>query len=134
MNLSRYGPLFRTNIFGSKTVVSTDPDVIHQIFRQENTSFELGYPDIFVKVFGKDNLFLKEVFIHKYLQKITMQILGSEGLKQTMLGNMDKATRDHIRSIASQGSFNVRKEVENVSLHIFIFVFTNFSSYQENLP
>ncbi|CAE5964575.1 unnamed protein product [Arabidopsis arenosa] len=110
----RYGLLFRTNIFGSKTVVSTDPDVINQIFRQENTSFGLGYPDILVKVFGKDNLFLKEVFIHKYLQKITMQIIGSEGLKQTMIGNMDKATRGHFRSKASQGSFNVRKEVENL--------------------
>ncbi|KAG7590589.1 Cytochrome P450 [Arabidopsis suecica] len=110
----RYGLLFRTNIFGSKTVVSADPDVINQIFRQENTSFGLGYPDILVKVFGKDNLFLKEVFIHKYLQKVTMQIIGSEGLKQTMIGNMDKATRDHFRLKASQRSFNVRKEVENL--------------------
>ncbi|XP_020865762.1 cytochrome P450 708A2 [Arabidopsis lyrata subsp. lyrata] len=110
----RYGLLFRTNIFGSKTVVSADPDVINQIFRQENTSFGLGYPDILVKVFGKDNLFLKEVFIHKYLHKVTMQIIGSEGLKQTMIGNMDKATRDHFRLKASQGSFNVRKEVENL--------------------
>lgn len=120
MNPSRYGPLFRTNIFGSKTVVSTDPDANFQIFRQENTSFEQGYPEILVAVFGKDNLFLNGLDMHKYLKTITMQLVGSEGLKRTMIGNMDKAIHDHLRLKASQGSFDVRKEVESVSLDIFI--------------
>ncbi|KAL0733779.1 hypothetical protein Bca4012_009989 [Brassica carinata] len=114
MNPSRYGPLFRTNIFGSKTVVSTDPDANFQIFRQENTSFEQGYPEILVAVFGKDNLFLNGLDMHKYLKTITMQLVGSEGLKRTMIGNMDKAIHDHLRLKASQGSFDVRKEVESL--------------------
>lgn len=113
-------------------MVSTDPDVNLQIFRQENTFFELGYPDIFLKVFGKDNLFLKEENI-KYLKKITMQIIGAEGLKQTMIRTMDKATRDLFRLKASQGSFDVRKEVDHVSLLlIFMCPFTSFSSIQIN--
>ncbi|CAA7045213.1 unnamed protein product [Microthlaspi erraticum] len=112
----RYGPLFRTNILGSKTVISTDPDVNLQIFRQENTCFEPGYPDIFFKVFGKDNLFMKEVTFHKYLQKITTELIGSEGLKRTMIGVMDRAIRDHFLLKASQGSFDVRKEVDNLVL------------------
>lgn len=120
MNFSRYGPLFRTSIFGSKTVVSTDPDVNFNIFREESTSFEAGYPDIFVKVFGKDNLFLQGVNVHKYLKKLTMQLIGPETLKQTMIGYIDKAIHDHFRLKASQGSFDVRKGVEDVSLHIFI--------------
>ncbi|CDY16450.1 BnaA08g03170D [Brassica napus] len=45
----RYGPLFRTNILGSRTVISTDTDVIFEIFRQENQSFVQSYPDVFVK-------------------------------------------------------------------------------------
>ncbi|CAA7045207.1 unnamed protein product [Microthlaspi erraticum] len=112
----RYGPLFRTNILGSKTVISTDPDVNFQIFRQENTCFEIGYPDIFFKVFGKDNLFGKDVNIHKYLQKITTGFIGSEGLKRTMIGVMDRAVRDHFILKASQGSFDVRKEVDSLVL------------------
>uniref|UniRef100_A0A1J3JFB5 Cytochrome P450 708A2 n=2 Tax=Noccaea caerulescens TaxID=107243 RepID=A0A1J3JFB5_NOCCA len=112
----RYGPLFRTNIFGSKTVISTDPDVNFQIFRQENTCFEIGYPDIFSKVYGKDNLFFKDLNIHKYIKKVTMDLIGPEGLKRTMIGIMDKAIRDHFISKASQGSFDVMKEVHSLVL------------------
>lgn len=116
MNVSRYGPLFRTNILGSKTVISTDPDVNFQIFRQENTCFESGYPDMFYKVFGRDNLFMDAVSLHKYVQKIATELLGTEGLKRTMIGVMDRAIRDHFILKASQGrSFDVRKEVDSVS-------------------
>ncbi|CAH8337099.1 unnamed protein product [Eruca vesicaria subsp. sativa] len=67
--MQRYGSLFRTNIMGSKTVISTDSDVIFEIFRQENESFELSYPDVFVRVLGKDNLFFKTGNIHKHIKK-----------------------------------------------------------------
>uniref|UniRef100_A0A1J3GBD9 Cytochrome P450 708A2 n=1 Tax=Noccaea caerulescens TaxID=107243 RepID=A0A1J3GBD9_NOCCA len=114
--MTRYGPLFRTNILGSKTVISTDPDVNFQIFRQENTCFESGYPDIFYKVFGRDTLFMDAVNLHKYVKKISTEILGTEGLKRTMIGVMDRAIRDHFTSKASQGSFDVRKEVTSLVL------------------
>lgn len=129
MSVSRYGPLFRTNIFGSKTVISTDPDVNFQIFRQENTSFETGYPDIFSKVYGKDNLFFKDLNVHKYIKKVTMDLIGSEGLKRTMIGIMDKAIRDHFISKASQGSFDVMKEVNSViksTYRLYLSIYTDY--------
>ncbi|CAN8257965.1 unnamed protein product [Cochlearia groenlandica] len=110
----RYGPLFRTNILGSKMVISTDADVIYEIFRQENKSFVLSYPDIFVKAFGKDNLFLKEGDIHKHIKQITMHLLGSEGLKQNMVGIMNQAIREHLRCKSSQGTFNFRDAVSSL--------------------
>ncbi|KAF8092006.1 hypothetical protein N665_0428s0016 [Sinapis alba] len=64
MIISTYGSLFQTNIM--------DSDVIFEIFRQENQSFEHSYPDLFVKVLGKDNLFFKTGDIHKHIKKTTM--------------------------------------------------------------
>ncbi|CAN8303538.1 unnamed protein product [Cochlearia groenlandica] len=109
----KYGPMFRTNILGSKTVVSLEQDVNFHVFH-ENESFKPGYPEMFTKVFGKDNLFDKDVDIHKYLKKVTMELLSSEGLKRTMLGIMDKATRENLKSLASNGSFDVMKEINNL--------------------
>lgn len=106
--------MFRTNIFGSKTVFSTDPDVILEIFRQENKTFGLSYPDMFVKVLGKDNLFFKLGTIHKHIKQITLHLLGVEGLKQKIIRNMDQEIRNHLRLKASEGKFEVRDTVTNV--------------------
>lgn len=103
---------------GSKTVISTDSDVIFEIFRQENQSFVLSYPDIFVKVIGKDNLFFKAGNIHKHIKKTTMHLIGSEGLKRKMIGNMNQVTREHLRWKASEGTFDLKDAVSSVSLHI----------------
>ncbi|CAH8384898.1 unnamed protein product [Eruca vesicaria subsp. sativa] len=110
----RYGPLFRTNILGSRTVISTDADVIFEIFRQENQSFVQSYPDVFVKVLGKDNVFFKTGDIHKHIKHTTMHLIGSEGLKRRMIGFMNQTTREHLRWKASQGAFNLRHAVSTL--------------------
>ncbi|KAJ0233382.1 hypothetical protein HA466_0283460 [Hirschfeldia incana] len=110
----RYGPLFRTNILGSRTVISTDADVIFEIFRQENQSFVQAYPDVFVKVLGKDNVFFKTGDAHKNIKHTTMHLIGSEGLKRKMIGLMNRTTREHLRWKASQGAFNLRHAVSTL--------------------
>nr|QWK52408.1 cytochrome P450 708A3-1 [Isatis tinctoria] len=110
----RYGSLFRTNIMGSKTVIATDADVIFEIFRQENKSFVLSYPDVFVRVLGKDNLFFKTGNIHNHIKKTTMHLIGSVGLKRKMIESMNQATREHLRQKASEGTFDLRDAVSSL--------------------
>ncbi|CAF2277781.1 unnamed protein product [Brassica rapa] len=112
--MQRYGSLFRSNIMGSKTVISTDSDVIFEIFRQENQSFELSYPDVFVRVFGKDNLFFQTGNIHKHIKKSTMQLIGSEGLKRKMIQSMNQATREQLKWKANEGTFDLRDAVSSL--------------------
>lgn len=131
MNVSRYGPLFRTNILGSRTVISTDADVIYEIFRQENQSFVQSYPDIFVKVLGKDNVFFKRGDIHKHIKHATMHLIGSEGLKRKLIGFMNRTTREHFKLKASQGgAFNLRHAASDVS---YFFSFNQFQFLNLNI-
>ncbi|VVB13291.1 unnamed protein product [Arabis nemorensis] len=104
----RYGPLFRTNILGVKTVVSTDMDVNMEILRQENKSFNLSYPDGLVKPLGKDSLFFKTGNIHKHIKQISMRLLGSENLKRKIIKDMDRVTREHLSLKANKGIFEIR--------------------------
>ncbi|CAD5324890.1 unnamed protein product [Arabidopsis thaliana] len=110
----RYGPLFRTNILGVKTVVSTDMDVNMEILRQENTSFILSYPDVLAKPLGKDSLFFKIGNIHKHIKQITLHLLSSQTLKRKILKDMDLVTREHLSSKAGKGSFDVKDAVSNL--------------------
>jgi cytochrome P450 len=110
----RYGPLFRTNILGVKTVVSTDKDVNMEILRQENKSFILSYPDGLMKPLGKDSLFLKIGNIHKHIKQITLHLLSSEGLKRKILKDMDRVTREHLSSKAKTGRLDVKDAVSKL--------------------
>nr|UAK14947.1 cytochrome P450 708A13 [Iberis amara] len=110
----QYGPLFRTNIFGSKTVVLTEPDVVYEVFRQENKSFVFNYPDALVKPFGVDKLLHKHGNFHKHIKHIILQLLGSETLKQKLIVDMNRVTCESLRSKATQGTFDVKDAVESL--------------------
>lgn len=120
--------MFRTNILGVKTVISTDMDVNMEILRQENESFIFSYPDGLVKPLGKDSMFFKTGNIHKNIKQISLLLLGSENLKQRILKDMDHVTREHLSLKAGQGSFNVRAAVSSVLLSFFehLLVFDQF--------
>lgn len=107
--------MFRTNILGVKTVVSTDMDVNMDILRHENKFFSLSYPDGLVKPLGKDSLFFKTGNIHKHIKHISMRLLGSENLKQKIIKDMDRVTQEHISLKANQERFDVKDAVSSVT-------------------
>ncbi|EOA23945.1 hypothetical protein CARUB_v10017161mg [Capsella rubella] len=112
--MSRYGPIFRTNVFGSNTVVVTDPDVMMEVFRQENTAFVFSLPDAFAKVLGRDDAIANHGKPHKHFKQITLNFFGPDGLKKKLLGNMDRGTYEGLKSKASSGSFDIKEAAERL--------------------
>ncbi|KAF8081926.1 hypothetical protein N665_0856s0015 [Sinapis alba] len=110
----RYGPLFRTNILGVRTVVSTDMDVNMDILRHGNEYFSLSYPDCLTKTLGKDSLFFKTGNIHKHIKHISMRLLGSENLKRKIIKDMDRVTQEHLSLKANQERFDVKDAVSRL--------------------
>ncbi|CAH8255736.1 unnamed protein product [Arabidopsis lyrata] len=103
------GSLFRTSILGSKTIVSTDPEVNFEILKQDNRGFIMSYPEALVRIFGKDNLFFKQgKDFHRYMRQIALQLLGPERLKQRFIQQIDIATREHLKSVSFQGVLDVK--------------------------
>ncbi|EOA24029.1 hypothetical protein CARUB_v10017243mg [Capsella rubella] len=109
----RYGSLFKTNIFGSNTVVVTDHDVMYEILKQENKAFMFSLPDGFFKVFGKDKELVDHGKTHKHVKQITLNFLGTEGLKWKLIKDMDRATGEDLKSKATLGSLDIKETVSN---------------------
>ncbi|KAJ4911651.1 Cytochrome P450 superfamily protein [Raphanus sativus] len=129
----RNGPLFRTNILGVKTVVSTDMDVNLDILRHENKYFSLGYPDGLTKPLGKDSLFFKTGNIHKHIKHISMRLLGSENLKRKIIKDMDRITQEHLSLKANQERFDVKDAVSSlITSHLTPKVISNLKSETES--
>ncbi|KAL1221469.1 Cytochrome [Cardamine amara subsp. amara] len=103
------GSLIRTNILGSKTIVSIDPEVNFEILKQDNMCFIMSYPEALVRIFGKDNLFFKQgKDFHRYMRQIALQLLSPECLKQRFIHKIDLATREHLKSDSFQGVLDVK--------------------------
>uniref|UniRef100_A0A1J3EZL1 Cytochrome P450 87A3 n=2 Tax=Noccaea caerulescens TaxID=107243 RepID=A0A1J3EZL1_NOCCA len=110
----RYGPLFRTRIYGLKAVFSTDMDVNWKILQEENKSFVSSYEDTIAKTLGDNNMLVQRGGFHKHIKQISLGFLGPEGLKRMIIGDMDRITKEHLISKASQGSFDVQTAFSNL--------------------
>ncbi|EOA24028.1 hypothetical protein CARUB_v10017243mg [Capsella rubella] len=131
----RYGSLFKTNIFGSNTVVVTDHDVMYEILKQENKAFMFSLPDGFFKVFGKDKELVDHGKTHKHVKQITLNFLGTEGLKWKLIKDMDRATGEDLKSKATLGSLDIKETVSNLIIkHLTPKLISNLKSEaEENL-
>ncbi|EOA36909.1 hypothetical protein CARUB_v10011464mg, partial [Capsella rubella] len=122
--MSKYGgSLFRTNILGSKTIVSSDPEVNFEILKQDNRCFIMSYPEAIVRIFGKDNLFFKQGNdFHRYMRQIALQLLGPEILKQRFIQKIDQETREHLKSVvvSFQGVLDIKDTVGRLILEQMI--------------
>ncbi|XP_022757215.1 cytochrome P450 87A3-like [Durio zibethinus] len=107
--MQRYGPVFRTSLVGRKVIVSTDPEINHEIFQQENKSFLIWYTKTFIEVFGQQSLVAHHGMVHKYLKNLILQLVSPENLKGKLLYEIDKATRKHLNSWASLGTIDVKE-------------------------
>ncbi|KAJ4821908.1 hypothetical protein Tsubulata_032196 [Turnera subulata] len=92
--ITRFGPIFRTNILGRPVVVSTDPEFNNRIFCGEGKMVEIFFTDTFndlLGIGGKDSKMGGSGAVHKYIRTLALTHFGTERLKAglfTEIGNM----------------------------------------------
>ncbi|KAF9597772.1 hypothetical protein IFM89_021857 [Coptis chinensis] len=133
--MTRYGPLFKTNLVGWPVVVSTDPEFSHFIFQQEGNSVELWYLDSFMKLIGQQSLTSNTGAIHKYLRNMIMDHFGPEEQKEKLLSYMENMARENLSIWAEQESIEVKEVATTMSFGLGSMKLMSYdpSKYSENL-
>ncbi|KAJ0078461.1 hypothetical protein Patl1_23242 [Pistacia atlantica] len=126
--ITRYGPLFRTSLFGKKMIVSTDPEINYTILQRESTNFSIWLTDSFSKFLGEENMLTQHGSFHRYMKNLILHLIGPESLKGKLLHQMDEATSRHIHSWATQGTVNIK---EGIAEMIFESFAKRLISYEE---
>ncbi|XP_044497856.1 cytochrome P450 87A3-like [Mangifera indica] len=117
--MARYGPLFRTSLFGQKMIVSTDPETNYTILQRESTNFSIWLTDSFSEFLGEENMLTQHGTFHRYMKNLILHLVGPESLRGKLLHQMDEATSRHIRSWASQGNVNVKEGIAEMIFESF---------------
>ncbi|EOA18288.1 hypothetical protein CARUB_v10006787mg [Capsella rubella] len=109
----RYGPVFRTSLFGSKAIISMDIELNVEIAKANHVP---GVTKSIARLFGQNNLFIQSKQSHKHVRNLTLQLLGTQCLKLKMVEDIDLLARTYME----EGVKNGRLDVKETSSKILI--------------
>ncbi|KAG6709158.1 hypothetical protein I3842_06G117800 [Carya illinoinensis] len=109
--VQRYGTIFRTSLVGRSVVVSTNPELNQLITRQEGSLVELEYLDSFSKLMNLEgeNKINKLGLIHKHMRGITLNHLGADKIKKSLLPQIEQYVNKTLREWSHQPSVEVKR-------------------------
>eukprot|EP01018_Ginkgo_biloba_P026704 Gb_33488 [translate_table: standard] len=92
-----YGKLFRTNLFGSPSVISTDPEINEFILSNEGTLFAPGYPESLKQLMGEWAFSSLRGEMHKRMRGAALRFLNSEVLRNCLLSGVENSVVDNMK-------------------------------------
>ena len=78
------------------------------------TNHAPGLTKSIAQLFGENNLFFQSKESHKHVRNLTFQLLGSQGLKLSVMQDIDLLTRTHMEEGARDGSLDVKETTSKV--------------------
>ncbi|OIT19142.1 cytochrome p450 724b1 [Nicotiana attenuata] len=87
---SRYGEVFKSNLFGSPTIVSCDLEFSIFVLQNEGRLFQSSYPKSVRDILGKHSLMLVTGDLHKKFRSIETGIINKFKCKPDFLDSIDK--------------------------------------------
>ncbi|KAL6658541.1 hypothetical protein ACP70R_004127 [Stipagrostis hirtigluma subsp. patula] len=128
--LSRYGPVFKTNLLGKPLVVSMDPELDRFIFQQEGKLFRLWLPEAGNNIFGKKTVTMHSDATHRLIRSIASKLFGPENLKEVLIRELEDVMRMSMAAWAAKPSIDVKDSVADMIFDLIAKKMINMDSNQ----
>ena len=117
----RYGKIYRSSLFGERTVVSADAGLNRYILQNEGRLFECSYPRSIGGILGKWSMLVLVGDAHREMRAISLNFLSSVRLRAVLLPEVERHTLLVLRSWPpSDGTFSAQHQAKKVGLLIFL--------------
>jgi steroid 22-alpha-hydroxylase len=115
----RYGKIYRSSLFGDRTVVSADAGLNRYILQNEGRLFECSYPRSIGGILGKWSMLVLVGDPHREMRAISLNFLSSVRLRAVLLPEVERHTllvlRDWlVPSSSSSAVFSAQHEAKKV--------------------
>ncbi|XP_074287219.1 3beta,22alpha-dihydroxysteroid 3-dehydrogenase-like isoform X2 [Silene latifolia] len=91
--VGRYGPIFKTHVFGERTIFSVDPDVNRFILQNEGRLFESSNPASVSNLLGRHSLVVMKGNLHKRMHFLTLSFSNDAIIRDHLLVDIDRLVR-----------------------------------------
>nr|GMD35747.1 cytochrome P450 87A3-like [Ipomoea batatas] len=103
-------------------------EVNHFIFQQEGELVQCWYSESSAEITGRQGFLGHHGDSHKYIRNLAHSLVGPENLKQTLLAEMDKTTRQHLDQWTGLSKLDIKQATE---IMLFKLAASKVLSYDE---
>ncbi|KAE8695364.1 Cytochrome P450 90B1 [Hibiscus syriacus] len=116
-HISRYGNIYKSNLFGEKTIVSADAGLNKFILQNEGRLFECSYPRSIGGILGKWSMLVLVGDMHRDMRIISLNFLSNARLK-TLLREVEKHTLLVLSSWKEKCVFSAQDEAKKLTFNL----------------
>ncbi|KZV58796.1 hypothetical protein F511_18633 [Dorcoceras hygrometricum] len=115
-----YGKVFKSHLFGSPTIISTDAEVSRIILQSDANIFVPSYPKSLMELMGKSSILLVNGSLHRRMHGLIASFIKSPNLKaqitsdmhKYVIESMDKWNQDSPVFIQDEAKYAKKKMIE----------------------
>ncbi|KAG7031246.1 Cytochrome P450 90B1, partial [Cucurbita argyrosperma subsp. argyrosperma] len=117
-HITRYGKVYKSNLFGEPTVVSADAGLNRYILQNEGRLFECSYPRSIGGILGKWSMLVTVGDMHRDMRMISLNFLSQSRLKTHLLKEVENQTLLVLRSWKDSSTFLAQDEAKRFTFNL----------------
>nr|GEU74734.1 cytochrome P450 90B1 [Tanacetum cinerariifolium] len=117
-HISRFGKIYKSNLFGEPTIVSVDPGLNRYILQNEGRLFECSYPRSIGGILGKWSMLVLVGDMHRDMRLISLNFLTNARLKTQLLREVEKNTLWVLDSWQENSTFCAQDEAKKFTFNL----------------
>ncbi|CAN1218087.1 3-epi-6-deoxocathasterone 23-monooxygenase CYP90D1 [Linum perenne] len=116
----RYGKVFKSHIFGSPAIVSTDAEVIKFILQSDAKSFVPSYPKSLMELMGKSSILVINGSLQRRIHGLVGAFFKSPLLKAQITADMDKLVMESMANWSEDKPILIQDETKNIAFQVLV--------------
>ncbi|XP_022148255.1 3-epi-6-deoxocathasterone 23-monooxygenase-like [Momordica charantia] len=118
-----YGKVFKSHIFGSPTIVSTDGEVSRFILQSDARTFVPCYPKSLTELMGKSSILLINGSLHRRIHGLIGAFFKSSHLKAQLTKHMHKYLQNSISiwtTTCQHNPIHIQDEAKSIAFEVLV--------------
>nr|ADN34104.1 cytochrome p450 [Cucumis melo subsp. melo] len=125
-----YGKVFKSHIFGSPTIVSTDAEVSKFILQSDAKAFVPSYPKSLTELMGKSSILLINGSLQKRIHGLVGAFFKSSHLKAQITKDMECYVKLSMASWTENNPIYLQDETKNISFQVLVKILISLNPGQ----
>ncbi|KAI7741515.1 hypothetical protein M8C21_022593 [Ambrosia artemisiifolia] len=126
-----YGKVFKSHLFGSPTIVSTDAEVSKIILQSDANSFVPSYPKSLTELMGDSSILRINGSLHRRIHGLIGSFFKSPYLKAQVTSNMRKLLLKSMAKWKEDGPIYIQDETKHIAFQVLAKVLIGLDPGEE---
>ncbi|XP_041017061.1 3-epi-6-deoxocathasterone 23-monooxygenase CYP90D1 [Juglans microcarpa x Juglans regia] len=115
-----YGKVFKSHIFGSPTIVSTDAEVNKFVLQSDAKAFVPSYPKSLTELMGKSSILLINGSLQRRIHGLVGAFFKSPLLKAQITRDMQKYVQESMANWKDDHPIYIQDEAKNIAFQVLV--------------